>query len=177
MALPSRKLSALHSPVQADDPTKSHPGMRKQVAPVSPFGFIPRHRRVTAGSCGWRPAWGSLHSSGVHVAARAQSPAASVDVVREQMRPLGHDQPVWMPCFLADERSTPWAGLARLQLALPLNPSLERAAKGRSQLPALVHTGRPGPSQPWPAPAPPAASRHLPTPDPRSFLTSAGWPL
>nr|ABF57334.1 ATP-binding cassette, sub-family B, member 8 [Bos taurus] len=70
----SRKLSALHSPVQADDPTKSHPGVRKQVAPVSPFGFIPRHRRVTAGSCGWRPAWGSLHSSGVHVAARAQSP-------------------------------------------------------------------------------------------------------
>ena len=39
-------------------------------------------------------------------------PAASVDVVREQMLPLGHDQPMWMPCFLADERSTPWAGLA-----------------------------------------------------------------
>ena len=48
--------------------------VRKQVAPVSPFGFIPRHRRVTAGGCGWRPAWGTLHSSGVRVAARAQSP-------------------------------------------------------------------------------------------------------
>ena len=104
-------------------------------------------------------------------------PAASVGVVQEQMLLSGHGQPAWMPCFLADERSTPWADLAWLQLALPLNPSLGRAAKGRSQRPSRVHTGQPGPSQPRPAPVPPAASRRLPTPNPGSFLTSAGRPL
>lgn len=51
---------------------------------------------------------------------------------------VGHGQPAWMPCFLADERSTPWAGLAWLQLALP-----GEGSQGQ------VSASQPGPH--WPA--------------------------
>lgn len=139
-------------PVPADDPAESRPGVRKQVAPVSPFGYIPRHRRVTgAAAAGGQP--GAACTAPVCVRQPGLSPpAASVDVVREQMLPLGHDQPAWMPCFLADERSTPWAG----------RPGLAPACSATKPLPGegsqgQVSASRPGPH--WPAgPLPALAS-------------------
>lgn len=98
--------------------------------------------------------------------------AASVDVVQEQMLLSATASLLGCPASLLMRGRLPgqaWPGSSLL--------SLGRAAKGRSQLPSQVHTGRPGPSQPRPAPVPPAASRRLPTPDLGCFLTSAGQSL
>lgn len=89
----SRKLTPLHSlcPGCMTTPPGVWPWVRKQVT-VSPFGYIPRHRRVT-GRLRLEASLGQLAQLRQACGSRAQSPAASVDVVREQMLLLGHDQP------------------------------------------------------------------------------------
>lgn len=150
--------------------------------------------RTSRGSCDWRPAWRRLQLLRCECRSLGESAHSLFWVwfrTRCYFREIsqGQSHPGFMRCFLNVERSHPRAGLAR--------EAEHGLAPGRFATKRLPSEGSRGQaSTPWPSPHWPAwplpaearscststsrglqPPRRLLTPDSRSLLTSAGWPL